>query len=99
MTADRGLIRFFFTFEQPPLPPYDGLISLDSSPNGPGEVGVTACDRDDALSLVRERFWPDGGMPAVASVLEDVDVSNLRIDGRRLGVPVWRGVWYPAFPF
>lgn len=97
MSEDRGLVRYWITFGlEPARPAAPGTISLDGGQWGPSHVGVTACDLDDALALARELCWPDGDVPQVDAVIEDVDVSSLGIAGPLLGVPIWRGVWYPV---
>jgi hypothetical protein len=65
--------------------------------NKPSGYGVTAFDYLDAVQLLRERVFSGKDLPAIGSVIEDVDISTL--DDRHvrpnMGVPVWRGVWYP----
>lgn len=59
--------------------------------------GVTAYDQNDALLLLREHLFREDPLPQIRKVIEDVDVSAL--DGSHvlpnIGVPTWRGVWYP----
>jgi hypothetical protein len=92
-TKERGLIRFWIEFDYGTPP--SGLGPWDP---GPSWVGVTGFDYEDALQIVRAEYFADGQMPAVKSVVEDVDVS--KIDELRAypyySVPVWRGIWYPA---
>jgi hypothetical protein len=56
-------------------------------------IGVTALDRDDALRLVAERVFPDGEVPQVSEIREDVDVSTL--DPGHVIPPNRRGIWFP----
>jgi len=60
--------------------------------------GVTAEDYDDAVKLIQEELFPDQPLPAIIDVIEDVDVSSL--DGNEvlpnIGLPLIRGVWFPA---
>jgi hypothetical protein len=59
--------------------------------------GVTAYDQDDALRLVKDEMFPDGQLPPIAKIIEDVDVSTLD-EGHvllNMNPPVWRGVWFP----
>jgi hypothetical protein len=60
-------------------------------------IGVTALDRDDALRLVAERVFPDGEVPQVSEIREDVDVSTLD-PGHvipNIAPPNRRGIWFP----
>lgn len=61
--------------------------------------GITARDYDDALRIMRRFLLRGEGFPKFSRVVEDVDVSTL--DSKHVlpnaGVPVWRGVWYPAY--
>jgi hypothetical protein len=102
-----GLRRFWSEFEPPPTAekePSTSGVTID----GGGiwsfylsrGCGVTAHDQDEALDLIREmtRQLPGSEaepLPAVGSIVADVDVSNLPEYARTAGVPVWRGVWYP----
>lgn len=65
-------------------------------------IGVTAYNYEDALRLLRR--WITRGkdeFPRLKVFIQDVDVSELFPWGsrlpQRLGCPVWRGVWYPAY--
>jgi hypothetical protein len=57
---------------------------------------VTGFDEHDCLAQIEE-LLEGVPLPPVAKVVPDVDVSSLagvlRLD--RIGVPFWRGVWYP----
>lgn len=58
--------------------------------------GVTARDKDDALSLLRERVFA-GEPPPILQEIEDVDVSSLdplHVIPNMDSVLV-RGVWFP----
>lgn len=59
--------------------------------------GVTAYNVEDALSILRATVFEGGTLPAVATIIEDVDISTL--DQKHvipnMEAPVWRGVWYP----
>lgn len=59
--------------------------------------GVTARDLDDARFLLEQKVFK-GGLPPVAKLIEDVDVSTLDVEHvqRNMGLPNWRGIWYPA---
>jgi hypothetical protein len=60
--------------------------------------GVTAKDYDDAIEIVREEIFAGQPLPAVLNVIEDVDVGSL--DGNEvlpnIGLPLVRGIWFPA---
>jgi hypothetical protein len=59
--------------------------------------GVTAYSIEDALRLVSDALGiPE--LPAVVSVVENVDVSTLDANHilPNIGLTVCRGVWYPA---
>jgi hypothetical protein len=61
--------------------------------------GITAYDYDDALLIMRRFILPNNQLPKFSRIIENIDVSTLE-DMKiipNLGVPVWRGVWYPAF--
>lgn len=58
-------------------------------------VGVTGFDVPDCLSMVVKLF-PDEPMPPVHRITADISLAEpLPVNPRYLGVPVWRGVWYP----
>ncbi len=60
--------------------------------------GVTAQDYDEALEIIREEIFPGKPLPDIIDVIEDVDVGAL--DGNEvlpnIGLPLIRGVWFPA---
>ncbi|WP_327097726.1 hypothetical protein OIE68_02265 [Nocardia vinacea] len=58
-------------------------------------VGVTGFDVRDCLSMVAD-LVPDGMLPPVRRITVDISLAEpLPVSPRHLGVPVWRGVWYP----
>ena len=58
--------------------------------------GVTAFTVDDALQMIRELLYRDEPMPPIRKVIEDVDITTLDRHVRpNIGVPIWRGIWYP----
>jgi hypothetical protein len=61
-----------------------------------GGVGVTGFDELDCLSMVRD-ILPGDELPAMTDCIPDVCVADVILPGWPLGVPVWRGVWYPPF--
>jgi hypothetical protein len=66
-----------------------------------GGVGVSAWDLDDALVIVRDWLFGGEELPPLTEIFVDVNVSTLWEEGAFfrggfLGVPVWRGVWYPG---
>jgi hypothetical protein len=78
--------RYWFRFEISDIP----------TPLNLG-CGVTACDYDDALTLLRERVFPGRELPRIVECIEDVDVSTLDRNHVRpnMGVVVYPGVWFP----
>lgn len=57
-------------------------------------VGVTGFDIPDCLSMVAD-LVRDGPLPPVRRITADVSLAEPLPVNRCLGVPVWRGVWYP----
>ncbi|WP_378740894.1 hypothetical protein [Nocardia brasiliensis] len=58
-------------------------------------VGVTGFDVPDCLSMVADMV-PDGLLPPVRRITVDISLAEpLPVNPPMLGVPVWRGVWYP----
>lgn len=58
--------------------------------------GVTAFDRDDAITLVREGFG-ERDLPTPSRIVEDVDVRTLD-QGHvipNMGDVTRRGIWFP----
>jgi hypothetical protein len=49
------------------------------------------------VALLRQQVFDGGPLPPTRRVIEDVDVSTLDAGHVRpnMGVPVWRGVWWP----
>ncbi|WP_433672285.1 hypothetical protein ACQP06_11940 [Nocardia sp. CA-136227] len=69
----------------------------DREPAWPGSnVGVTGYGEQDCLAMVAD-LLPDGvELRPVRRITPDIVVDeNLPVNIRALGVPVWRGVWYP----
>jgi hypothetical protein len=59
--------------------------------------GVTAYSYEDALVVLRERRFKNDLLPSIHKVIEDIDVSTLD-PGHvlpNIGVPIWRGIWFP----
>jgi hypothetical protein len=59
--------------------------------------GVTGYDQEDALQLLRQHIFDGAPLPPIRRLIEDVDISILDANHVRpnMGVPVWRGVWFP----
>jgi hypothetical protein len=96
------LRRYWIQFDLPPMErTRGGWLTIDDTAEAymRGGCGVTGYDLDDCLRLIQEVVFRGDALPAVASVIEDVDVSSLDFDRLRgnFGVPVWRGIWYPNF--
>ncbi|MEV0708564.1 hypothetical protein [Nocardia aurea] len=59
-------------------------------------IGVTGFDVRDCLSMVAAELFGDEPMPPVRRITVDISLAEPPPAGRGyLGVPVWRGVWYP----
>jgi hypothetical protein len=59
--------------------------------------GVSGYDEDDCLALVREQLFEGRELPAIPRRVPSVDISTLPKHVRDgMGVPVYRGVWFPA---
>lgn len=69
-----------------------------ADPNLPAEVGVTASDIAEAISLVRSRWEvPESRPLAPKRIIEGVRLDQLPDwVHASVGVPVWRGIWYPV---
>jgi hypothetical protein len=99
--VEQGLRRFWFEFEVSPpdvvprsLDGPDHWKSIQRLRNG---VGVTGYDEADCLGLIQANVMGRDELPPIRRVVPDVDVSTLD-EGHvlgNLGVPVWRGIWYP----
>ncbi|WP_328393301.1 hypothetical protein [Nocardia sp. NBC_00416] len=82
-----GVRRFWIEFDQGKDQPYLPILS-------PG-VGVTGFDVRDCLSMVTDLVG-DEPLPPVRRITVDISLAEpLPLNPRHLGVPVWRGVWYP----
>ena len=83
------LHRYWFEFD----------LVAEGSPWAHGVLGcgVTAWVEEDAGALLREHVFDGADLPPIWRIIKDIDISTL--DGNHicpnLGVPVWRGVWYP----
>lgn len=80
------LKRYWFKFEG--LPRFHALTL---------GCGVTAYDYSDALRLIADNIFRGEELPAIAEVIENVDVSKLD-QGHvipNMEPVVWRGVWFP----
>ena len=89
-----GLKRYWFEFDFPsPRLSHYGYIPLY------GCCGITAFDYKDALKIMRRFILREDETPIFKRVVENFDVSTIEEENIRLnlGVPIWRGVWYPAY--
>lgn len=79
------------------------------SMTSPRAFGVTAYTLDDALHVLRTELFDETELPAIRSVVEDVDDSQLGSLARLAGLPEWlpqtdfnpvswvsRGIWFPS---
>lgn len=85
----KNLTRYWFTFQAKEDP--NDLSILNAG------CGITAYDLDDAKHFLVEVVFPVYGRREIASVQEDVDVSQLDSNHIRpnMGIPSNRGVWFP----
>ena len=60
-------------------------------------VGVTARTKEDALNIVYSSILAGHPRPAVAKLIEDVDIATLDEGHVRpnMGNPVAPGIWFP----
>ncbi len=59
-------------------------------------VGVTGFDERDCLAMVADLLPDDTALPPVRRITVDISLAEkLPVHPPTLGVPVWRGVWYP----
>ncbi|MFI7667266.1 hypothetical protein [Nocardia sp. NPDC049526] len=59
-------------------------------------AGVTGFDEQDCLAMVADLLPDDAELPPVRGITVDVSLAEeLPVNPLALGVPVWRGVWYP----
>jgi len=86
------LRRYWFEFDPSQSPAPAAVSELG--------CGVTAYDYEDALTLMKENVFGDGDLPPIQNVVEDIDISALDEERVRskIGIPVFRGVWFPAEP-
>lgn len=88
------LKRYWFEFDFPePRLGHEGYIPAC------GGCGITAFDYDDALKIMRQFMLQDGETPIFRRIVENVDISAIEDEDvlNHMGVPVWRGVWYPDY--
>ncbi|MET7770533.1 hypothetical protein [Nocardia sp. NPDC005366] len=76
--------RFWIEFDLSEYDPYNRPAMLV-----PG-VGVTGFDERDCLTMVADLHG--GALPPVLRITPDISLADWR---GPIGVPVWRGVWYP----
>ncbi|MFQ6397797.1 hypothetical protein ACLMAJ_30710 [Nocardia sp. KC 131] len=59
-------------------------------------AGVTGFDEQDCLAMVADLLADGAELPPVRRIIVDVSLAEeLPVNPLALGVPVWRGVWYP----
>jgi hypothetical protein len=92
--SSESVRRFWIEFD---LPPFDDLVrERDARLVLYCGVGVTGFDLADCLWMVRD-LRPFSFLPPVSKVVPDISLADFTpAAGLSLGVPVWRGVWYPA---
>jgi hypothetical protein len=57
-------------------------------------VGVTGFDVADCLWMIRD-LLPTVSLPPTSTVIPDISLAQFAPRMIGLGVPVWRGVWFP----
>jgi hypothetical protein len=87
-----GLKRYWFEFEFP-KPRIGHGVYIPAN----GCCGITAFDYDDALNIMRRFMLRENETPIFRRVIENVDMTTIEDENVfcNLGVPIWRGVWYP----
>lgn len=84
------MIRYWIRFSD--------LDGVDKMPVGLRRgCGVTAHDAGDALSMLKQEFFPAGSLPDIAELIVNIDVSTLD-PGHilpNIGITVDRGIWFP----
>lgn len=102
VTSRPLLARYWFEFEfdDADLPPTDAVV-LDGGTvryrllgSGAGVTGYDEADCKRLLTALVSDYRED--LPRLKRVVRDVNVPDLHLDPRFIGVPAWRGVWYPA---
>ncbi|WP_459545824.1 hypothetical protein [Nocardia sp. X0981] len=59
-------------------------------------AGVTGFDERDCLAMVADLIPSYEELPPVRAITADISLAQeLPVNRSALGVPVWRGVWYP----
>lgn len=59
-------------------------------------IGVTGFDERDCLSMAADLLPDDAELPPVRHITVDISLAEKPpVNPPGLGVPVWRGVWYP----
>ena len=89
MNPDKHLRRYWFEF-----------IFTTPFPNPPGTglgCGVTAHSQEDAIKILDEKIFTKIKRPEFSNVIEDVDIQTLDHGHviSNMGVPIYRGVWFP----
>jgi hypothetical protein len=88
------LKRYWFEYDVS----QDEISRYSYLPLGYG-YGITAYDYEDALRIMHHFLIRNNDLPKFSRVIENIDVSTLEDKNiiSNMGVPVWRGVWFPAF--
>jgi len=88
------LIRYWFRFDVKFGDSYDSLGLLLG-------CGVTAFGYEDAIELMKENIFKEKEMPPIKEFVENVDISTLDLKhiAPAMGVPIYRGIWYPGLYF
>ena len=83
------MIRYWFEFEQD-----DKFFPRVVVGVG---CGVTAYDKNDAITLLQKTVFNDRTMPSITQIIENVDISELDESHvlPNMGNVFERGVWFP----
>jgi hypothetical protein len=101
LNSGNGLVRLWVEFDLRAalgLPPEQQAygLTLTSIPPWYEGCGVSGYDEADCLRLIREEFFPGRPLPPIVRSVVGVDVSALPdLVRAKVGVPVYRGVWFP----
>lgn len=83
------LHRYWIIFATSSYSPLPGGMRLG--------CGVSAYNREDALTVLKEKTFKGSDLPVIKSIEEDIDITTLDQEHIRpnMGVVTIRGVWFP----
>jgi hypothetical protein len=82
----KSLRKFWFRFEPLPRPT---AVNIG--------CGVTAFDREDAISIIKQLIFGENGPPPILESREDVSLDDIEQNHARpnVGNLEVRGIWFP----